>query len=331
MPAPVGRERDLLAVGRPGGVDVVAGAAGEPLLAAPVGVHHEQVCGGRTSALPREPAAVRRPGGPAVLGLQVAGEPQHLAGGGVGDVDLAVAVPLARERDAAAVGCDRDVVVAGQRATAARRGSCRPCGSRSRHSGTRPRSRAGARAPKESRPRQGPRRQGRARAGRGRARHRRRERRGVSSREYARAAQAASRGTAPRPSASARSAAATPRARRPNGAISTSPRWRLQVATARPPASANGRKRPLTVTTAAAFALRSGSRDTQPSSTGSHCPSSRGGGSGAAAGRRASATRPSGSSSSSRAIAASPARASPSVMPAQRARSRSEAGPCPAR
>ena len=112
-----------------------------------------------------------------------------------------------------------------------------------------------------------------------------------------------------------------------NGCTASWPADRLQVATARPSTSANGRNIPFTVTIPWC-APRIGSRDAQPCSTGSKEPSRRGGGSsrvraggrpGRPGRRRADPACP--------AMAASPRRASRSGSPAHLARSRSVAGP----
>jgi hypothetical protein len=115
-----------------------------------------------------------------------------------------------------------------------------------------------------------------------------------------------------------------------NCASATWPSTMFQVATARPSASANGRNRPLTVTIRRCGPTI-GSREAQPSSSGSNAPSSSGGGSAAAArrGLAGSSARP-----SARWIAphrARPSRASRSPMPDHWARSRSDAEACPAR
>ena len=114
------------------------------------------------------------------------------------------------------------------------------------------------------------------------------------------------------------------------GARTTAPPAIDQVPTARPWTRATGRKMPLTVTTPM-WAPSTESRDRQPSSRGSNGPSSRGGGSSAAGPRRARSTSPSGCWVSSEAIDRRPWRASPRGRPAHSARSRSSAGPWPAR
>ena len=86
--------------------------------------------------------------------------------------------------------------------------------------------------------------------------------------------------------ASSSSACSTAAGRGANGASSTPVFDHVHVATARPSTSANGRNRPLTVTTEVC-SPRIGSRLTQPCSSGSNAPSSRGGGSTASAGSAA--------------------------------------------
>ena len=133
--------------------------------------------------------------------------------------------------------------------------------------------------------------------------------------------------------ASACRAASSAAASGPNGASVTLPRAMLQVPAARPRTSANGRKSAVGRRRCPGCAPSTGSRDTQPCSSGSKAPSRRGGGSPGAVVARAGArsTRPSPCSASSGPMAARPRRASRSGRPAHLARSRSAAGPCPAR
>ena len=113
-PAAVGRDRHPRAVGRPGRVDVVTGPAREQPLVGAVGAHHEHVGPAGRPALPRDASPVGRPGGVPVVDPRSRGQPLHLAGRGVGDVDLAAARACAGEGDAIPVGRDGDIPVPGQ-------------------------------------------------------------------------------------------------------------------------------------------------------------------------------------------------------------------------
>ncbi len=109
-----------------------------------------------------------------------------------------------------------------------------------------------------------------------------------------------------------------------SGFSASSPAVMLHVAAARPRIVANGRNRPPTAISRSCAPVTH-PREHDPSRTGSNAPSSAGGGTGAAGARDLE------QAVLALGDPASPARASRSARPDQRARFRSPAGPCPRR